>query len=511
MRIYRRGRSLTWTVEIWHQGRCTRKSLGTTDRVEAQELADRLKADVWRRDRFGERPAVTWDAAVLDWLESHQHLRSLRDRKDQLRWASRYLAGKRLDTIDRDALDALGKKKASTGVSGATVNRLLAAVSAILGHAHKKGWLTYKPPIPKRHEPERRIKWATKEQAQTLIAQLPTHLAAMAEFALATGLRRANVTHLQWSQVDLGRRMAWIHADQAKGKRQLAVPLSNSAVAVLQRQLGAHEQWVFPFRGKPIHQTAQAAWFAACDAAGLEDFHWHDLRHTWASWHVQNGTPLAVLQELGGWRDLKMVLRYAHLAPSHLAPYAENSGLPARPQDVPARPVQKPVHRARREQTLSRERRENGVADGTRTHDNRNHNPGLYQLSYSHHGRLRPMAACRLDNADAPLSRAHSGAPDRTRTCYRRLRRPVLYPDELRAPRVRVDAPAPPRAPRMVGVERFELPTSCSQSKRATGLRYTPRTAIMPQTAARQKLGRNQVQVQVGFYHYPKPAPLLTC
>jgi hypothetical protein len=45
------------------------------------------------------------------------------------------------------------------------------------------------------------------------------------------------------------------------------------------------------------------------------------------SWHVQNGTPLAVLQELGAWRDLKMVLRYAHLAPGHLAPFAGNSGL----------------------------------------------------------------------------------------------------------------------------------------------------------------------------------------
>jgi hypothetical protein len=59
---------------------------------------------------------------------------------------------------------------------------------------------------------------------------------------------------------------------------------------------------------------------------------WHDLRHTWASWHVQNGTPLAVLQELGGRRDLKMVLLYAHLAPGHPAPYASNSGL-AKPQD----------------------------------------------------------------------------------------------------------------------------------------------------------------------------------
>lgn len=57
--------------------------------------------------------------------------------------------------------------------------------------------------------------------------------------------------------------------------------------------------------------------------AGLEGFRWHDLRHTWASWHVQAGTPLAVLKELGGWSTLDMVMRYAHLAPEHLAEHAE--------------------------------------------------------------------------------------------------------------------------------------------------------------------------------------------
>lgn len=61
---------------------------------------------------------------------------------------------------------------------------------------------------------------------------------------------------------------------------------------------------------------------------------------------VQNGTPLAVLQELGGWRDLKMVLRYAHLAPGHLAPYADNSGL-AKPQDVEIDQAQNRTHDVR--------------------------------------------------------------------------------------------------------------------------------------------------------------------
>jgi Phage integrase family len=62
------------------------------------------------------------------------------------------------------------------------------------------------------------------------------------------------------------------------------------------------------------------------EAAGIENFCWHDLRHTWASWHVQGGTPLHVLQELGGWFSHSMVQRYAHLAADHLAPWAERLG-----------------------------------------------------------------------------------------------------------------------------------------------------------------------------------------
>ena len=64
--------------------------------------------------------------------------------------------------------------------------------------------------------------------------------------------------------------------------------------------------------------------YAFSGTTGIENFRWHDLRHTWASWHVQQGTPLHVLQELGGWSDYEMVRRYAHLSVEHLAEYADN-------------------------------------------------------------------------------------------------------------------------------------------------------------------------------------------
>lgn len=80
---------------------------------------------------------------------------------------------------------------------------------------------------------------------------------------------------------------------------------------------------MFTFRGKPVTRANNHAWRKAVKRAGLTDLRWHDLRHTWASWHVQAGTPLAVLKELGGWASLTMVLRYAHLATEHLADHAD--------------------------------------------------------------------------------------------------------------------------------------------------------------------------------------------
>lgn len=80
-------------------------------------------------------------------------------------------------------------------------------------------------------------------------------------------------------------------------------------------------------KGKPPSSAGAAfnhAWRKALKRAEISDFRGHDLRHTWASWHIQRGTPLHVLQELGGWSDASMVRKYAHLSASHLAAFADN-------------------------------------------------------------------------------------------------------------------------------------------------------------------------------------------
>jgi integrase len=172
-------------------------------------------------------------------------------------------------------------------------------------------------------EPKRRIRWITKDEAERLITALPSHLAAMVRFSLETGLRKANVTGLQWSQVDLARRTAWIHPDQAKARKAIAVPLSVAAVAVIREQLGKHVTHVFSYKGNSVTQVNTKTWHTTLKKVGITEFRWHDLRHTWASWHVQSGTPLHVLQELGAWESVEMVRKYAHLSSEHLTQYVD--------------------------------------------------------------------------------------------------------------------------------------------------------------------------------------------
>jgi len=74
-------------------------------------------------------------------------------------------------------------------------------------------------------------------------------------------------------------------------------------MALVRKEVGKHSTYVFSFRGKPIKQVSTKAWYQALERSGIQFFRWHDLRHVWTTWHVQNGTPLFALQELGGWKS----------------------------------------------------------------------------------------------------------------------------------------------------------------------------------------------------------------
>ncbi len=321
MSLYKRN-NVWWVRFTTPSGKRIRKTTGTTNKVAALELHDKLKAEYWKVEKLGEKPTYLWNDAVIKWLQENADKPSLDIDKRILRWLDPHLNGVILCNINQQMIQAIASEKASQ-TSMSTANRYLSLLRAILRRAtYEWEWLDKTPKVRMFRVKSRRVRWLTRQEAIRLLKALPDHQRNMAQFGLATGLRQRNVCRLEWSQIDLDRSIAWIHPDQAKAKKAIAVPLNDDALNVIKPLQGIDDKFVFTYNGKPVWQVNTRSWRKAVARAGLKDFRWHDLRHTWASWHVQAGTPQGVLQELGGWESSEMVRRYAHLDARSLAQYA---------------------------------------------------------------------------------------------------------------------------------------------------------------------------------------------
>lgn len=325
MSLIKRGN--TWWVDFTTPaGERIRRSAGTSNKIQAQELHDKLKAETWRVEKLGDKRKYLWDDAGRQWLIETSHKKTHLEDARKLVWLQQFLRGRVLAEIGREEIAAIGEKKRLAS-SGATANRFLALIRAILRKAcYEWEWIEKAPKVRLYKETKRRVRWITPEQVNLLLQELPQHQRDTTLFALSTGLRQANILGLTWEQVDLLRHTAWIPADKAKGNEDLHISLSKFGVELLQRQLGKHEERVFTYAGKPINYINTTTWREALKRAGIENFRWHDLRHTWASWLVQNGTPMYDLQEMGGWKSTEMVRRYAHLAPAQMSKHADVVG-----------------------------------------------------------------------------------------------------------------------------------------------------------------------------------------
>lgn len=293
-------------------------STGTEDKKSAQRYHDKLQQERWEQDRLGIKPRYTWDQAAEKFLRETTHKRTHEWDKSMLRWFQPFLGGMHLADINRALLDDIRDKR-SAGVMPGTVNRYMALVRTILRRAcNEWEWLDRAPKVGMMRDRGGRIRSLSRDEYARLLAELPDHLAEMVRFSVATGLRQANVTRLQWRQISIERRHLWVGADQHKNGAAHSVPLNKAALDVLARRLGDHPVYVFTYEGKPVVQVNTKAWRKALQRAAIEDFRWHDLRHTFATWHREAGTPTHELQRLGGWKTQSMVERYAHVAPDGL-------------------------------------------------------------------------------------------------------------------------------------------------------------------------------------------------
>jgi integrase len=314
-----------WTKFTAPNGERIYQSTGTKDKKSAQEFHDKLKAEMWRIANLGEKPKYLWQDAATRWIREMCHKRTIKEDKRFLCWFHDYLYGKRLVDIDKKLINNLIEIRQQQGATNATVNRYFTLLRAVLNRAKGEWeWIDVVPKIRRLKEPPARDRILSPPEMQRLLNELPEHTHDMCVFALTTGLRSSNVAGMKWSKINLEQKIAWVDALNAKAGKPIGVPLNEDAMAVLARQKGKHGTYVFTYQGNPI-KYPRASWDSALKRAGIEDFKWHDLRHTWATGHAVKGTPLQALKKLGGWASWKSMERYIHLCVKDIEIYTENA------------------------------------------------------------------------------------------------------------------------------------------------------------------------------------------
>lgn len=316
MALYRRKGSPFWWWDLTIEGNRFRGSCQTGDRAEAEIIYAKLRSDALLGRLTGQAPKITLDEAFGRYITEHaRHLPSAR--------VIVYVAGamlKRLgrnvtlDQLDDDCLSRFVARRRGE-VSNSTVNRDLQLLRAVMNMARRKwkrdvanvDWRIHRLP-----EPSGRTRVLSPEEADHLIAAAAPHLRPALACALYTGLRQRNVLGLDWSEVDLRRGVLAVRVKSRRpGGKPLTVPIAPPLLAIL-ANLGPQDRGpVFLFKGRSVAKMRRA-FASACRRAGIEGLRWHDLRHTAASWMIEQGVPLDVVQTILGHSDIRLTQRYAH-------------------------------------------------------------------------------------------------------------------------------------------------------------------------------------------------------
>jgi integrase len=237
------------------------------------------------------------------------------------------------------------KLKRAQKVSRGTTDKDLAVLKALFNWciAHRLAVSNPVRRVKLFHEDNSRLRYLTRKEYDRLIDAARTiktspYLEEKIVLAAHTGLRRGSLFNLRWEQVDLANRVMRI--PRTKNGRPLSLPLNATALKTLKALDEAktpESLYVFahksgPKAGEPV-QDVKNGFHAALELAGIEDFTWHDLRHTFASWLMMRGASLRSLAELLGHQSMKMTMRYAHLSPAFLS--AEVSLLDPPPPPAP--------------------------------------------------------------------------------------------------------------------------------------------------------------------------------
>ncbi len=318
----------SWGFTVQADGKQHKRFSAEWTKETAQEA---LAKFLLGKDQLKTKP-ITFADAAQRYEQAKARKRSLsEDKKTLKRLLAHFGRETKLNKLTADVIAQYRDQRYAAGsknrkgpdqkplpLSTAAINRELALLRHLLRLAHEEwGALAAVPKIRLEKEPQGRLRWLTPEEATRLLVTCRETknavLAELVEFCLFTGLRQAEALGLTWERVDRSRGVLLL--ELTKSGRRREVPLNSEADAVLVRRGPQADGLVF---GTSSWYAFRSYWENAVTAAKIDDFRFHDLRHTFASWAVQQGATLQEVKDLLGHSSLAMVMRYAHLSPEHL-------------------------------------------------------------------------------------------------------------------------------------------------------------------------------------------------
>jgi integrase len=330
-RVAEDGKCVSYRVKIRLRG-FPPESATFERKSDAKAWADRTEAEMKAGRYFGvsKRHRLS---EVLDRYESSAllALKSANTVKARLDWWRKRLGDYLLSSVTpdliaqkRDELRASPKQRGGGQRTAADVNRTLAALSSALSFAVKElGWLERNPMerVSKGAESPGRVRFLSDTELPALLAACKkspsTDLYLAVVLALTTGGRKSETMGLRWAQIDFKQRTATLGDTKNGAARSL--PLSGEVFVLLAERCKvrdlADDRLFPPHRGsRSPYIDLRDAFLTALKIAKIEDFHWHDLRHTAASYLMMEGTTHLEVAKVLGHSTLTMVLRYTHLS-----------------------------------------------------------------------------------------------------------------------------------------------------------------------------------------------------
>lgn len=355
-------------------GRARKKALGRVGILTLDQARQEATQYLYEARKHGEPLAVTHgrkgtalpslrefiDDTYMPWFKTHHKgyektLHTLDNNFDTI-------MAQRIDAITGRDLDQIRTTWMQAGNKSSTVNRKMGSISGVFSRAVEWEYVTAHPMAKvkqlkvdsmgvvryldedeskrlraaldarqeeMRAERESANKWRadrSKAQKQSLLGlHFTDHIKPMVLVSLNSGMRRGELFDLKWSSVNFITKTITVAGDTTKTSETRHIPMNKEVVTVLEewKKQSGTALYVFPNQEGGRFEDVKSAWLKLLERAKVIGFRWHDMRHDFASRLVMAGIPLNTVRDLLGHKDIKMTLRYAHLAPGTKAAAVE--------------------------------------------------------------------------------------------------------------------------------------------------------------------------------------------